>query len=394
MTWLLEQRDRARDTFDADFGEDVSVTDESVAAVRVLTIHKAKGLQGKYVIVFGWQKALDKLEPNAARDHVFNLTRPGGGWVCGFQLEWGQLRIASPRYAEARQLDQQYEAEEAKRLAYVAATRAEDRLVLLSSHNGEIREGLLAEAKPMRENGGASMLIYRGSLTVTVLPPPARTERMHGRELRIRDSEAYSQLWRARLEGVAQEAEPLLHKPSSPEHEAEKDEAELSDYLRAKIDTARERAMEAGTLVHRYLERHVTDDVFDDSKLGQIISELGSELQFTDVIERATGVLSGFYGGGYHDRARRARIEAREAPVFLSWEGRVWSGVIDLVLIEGGTVIGVDYKITKRPRQLPSEYERQQSVYTEALRRVFPQRQVSFEFWWLSETLAQSANTC
>jgi ATP-dependent exoDNAse (exonuclease V) beta subunit len=61
--------------------------------------------------------------------------------------------------------------------------------------------------------------------------------------------------------------------------------------------------------------------------------------------------------------------------------------VIDLVLSEGGAVIGVDYKITKKPNQLPPEYEQQQSVYTAALRRVFPRRQVSFEFWWLSETL-------
>jgi ATP-dependent exoDNAse (exonuclease V) beta subunit len=147
--------------------------------------------------------------------------------------------------------------------------------------------------------------------------------------------------------------------------------------------------MEAGTLVHRYLERHLTDNVFDDSKLAQIIAELSPGLPFATAIERAIGVLSGFYRGGHHERARRARIEAREAPVFLSWEGRVWSGVIDLVLNEGGTVIGVDYKITKRPKQLPPEYEQQQSVYTEALRRVFPRRQVSFEFWWLSETLAQ-----
>jgi len=41
----------------------------------------------------------------------------------------------------------------------------------------------------------------------------------------------------------------------------------------------------------------------------------------------------------------------------------------------------VDYKVMKRPKRLPAEYEQQQRVYTEALRRVFPEREVSFEFW-------------
>lgn len=383
LSWLLGQRDRSRDTFDADFGEDVSVADESMAAVRALTIHKAKGLQGKYVIVFGWQKALDKLAPKAGQDHPVHLTDPDGHPVCGFKMQWGRLLVVSPRHVEARQLDQQYEAEEAKRLAYVAATRAEDHLVLLSPHPQEIADGLLAEAKPMRDKGESSIEVYGGALRVVVTPPPEPTERSAGRELSLRDPQAYAQLWRTRLEGVAGEAEPLLHQPSSLEQAAEQDEADSSDYARPKIEMASERAMEVGTLVHRYLERHLTEHAFDASKLAPIVSEINGGVRFPEAIERASGVLSGFYGGAYHERARRARIEAREAPIFLSWEGRAWSGVIDLVLSEGETVCGVDYKVMVRPKQLPPEYEQQQRVYLEALRRAFPGRKVAFEFWWL-----------
>jgi len=383
LSWLLEQRDRARDAFDADLGEDVSVTDESMAAVRALTIHKAKGLQGKYVIVFGWQKALDKLEPKAGKDYLFRLTDPDGHPVCGFQLQWGRLLVVSPSYGKARELDQQYEAEEARRLAYVAATRAEDRLVLLSPHDQEIAKGLLADAKPLRDKGQSSIEVFGGTLRVIVTPPPERTERPPGRELSVRDAGAYARLWRARLEGVAGEAEPLLHTPSSVEQAAEKQEADSSDYVRQKIEMASERAMEAGTLVHRYLERHLTDHEFDNSKLAPILSEINGGVRFPEAIERARTALSGFYGAAYHQRARRARIEAREAPIFLSWEGRAWSGVIDLVLSEGETVCGVDYKVMVRPKQLPAEYEQQKRVYTIALQRIFPDRKVSFEFWWL-----------
>lgn len=384
LTWLLEQRARARDTFDSDFGEDVSVTDESMAAVRALTIHKAKGLQGKYVIVFGWQKALDKLEPRAGSDSLFHLTDPGGHPVCGFKLPWGRLLVVSPSYGKARELDQQYEAEEAKRLAYVAATRAEDRLVLLSPHNNEIAEGLLAEAEPIRSKGQSSTEVLGGTLRVVLTPPPERTKRPAGRELSLRDPQAYARLWRTRLEEVAGVAELLLHTPSSVEQAAEKEEAGLSDDVRQKTDMASERAMQAGTLVHRYLERHLTEHEFDASKLAPIISEMSGGGCFPEAIERARTALSGFYGGAYHERARRARIEAREAPIFLSWEGRAWSGVIDLVLSEGETVCGVDYKVMVRPKQLPAEYEQQRRVYLEALQRAFPGRKVSFEFWWLN----------
>ena len=137
LAWLLEQRARAdrSDDFDADLGEDVSVTDESMAAVRVMTVHKAKGLQGKYVIIYGWQTTLDKRTPEPPRwKEPLRLTDPKGDTVCGYQLDWGLLTIISPSYPQADALNQQLETEEAKRLGYVAATRAKDRLVLLSPH--------------------------------------------------------------------------------------------------------------------------------------------------------------------------------------------------------------------------------------------------------------------
>jgi hypothetical protein len=104
LAWLLEQRARADrgDDFDADLGEDVSVTDESMAAVRVMTIHKAKGLQGKYVIVYGWQTTLDKRTPERARrKKPLCLTDHGGQIVRGYELDWGQLTIVSPSYPQA-----------------------------------------------------------------------------------------------------------------------------------------------------------------------------------------------------------------------------------------------------------------------------------------------------
>jgi len=161
------------------------------------------------------------------------------------------------------------------------------------------------------------------------------------------------------------------------------DKADLPDYVREKIDMASARAMELGTVVHRYLERHLQEPGYDAAKLEAVVSEINGGVSFPETIEKARVVLTDFYGGALHQRACRGRIEAREAPVFASWEGKAWSGVIDLVLREGDAVIGVDYKVMKMPKQLPAEYEQQRRVYQEVLRRLFPGQPVSFEFWWL-----------
>ncbi len=57
--------------------------------------------------------------------------------------------------------------------------------------------------------------------------------------------------------------------------------------------------------------------------------------------------------------------------------------MIDLVLEEDETIIGVDYKLMTEPAALPAEYQQQQRIYTETLARLFPDRNVRFEFWWL-----------
>jgi NADH:ubiquinone oxidoreductase subunit C len=47
-------------------------------------------------------------------------------------------------------------------------------------------------------------------------------------------------------------------------------------------------------------------------------------------------------------------------------------------------ISGVDYKTGLRnASNLPAGYRRQRSIYSEALSRLFPDRETAFEFWWL-----------
>jgi ATP-dependent exoDNAse (exonuclease V) beta subunit len=101
--------------------------------------------------------------------------------------------------------------------------------------------------------------------------------------------------------------------------------------------------------------------------------------------ERAAGVLERFFESAQGQRLRTAKILGREVPVQLTLEGKAWTGVMDAVLEEGGKVVGVDYKINKDGSGLglKETYRQQERVYAEALRQLFPGREVGFEFWWL-----------
>jgi len=102
-------------------------------------------------------------------------------------------------------------------------------------------------------------------------------------------------------------------------------------------------------------------------------------------------VLKQFYAGdlvdssgnSYLDRVRAARILGREVPVYLQDEGQAWHGIIDLILEEEGLIRAIDYKTTVAKDPLPETYAQQQRIYNEALRRLFPDQDVAFEFWWL-----------
>jgi ATP-dependent exoDNAse (exonuclease V) beta subunit len=145
----------------------------------------------------------------------------------------------------------------------------------------------------------------------------------------------------------------------------------------------------AGQLVHSYLERWLLESDFELEKLAwlgkqQIVPPNAALL-------RAESILAAFYTGripdrplfAYQRRVRRGTVLGREVPFYLSHTGRLWNGVIDLILEENRTIIGVDYKTSPEKDELSASYRQQATIYTEALRQIFPDRTVAFEFWWL-----------
>jgi ATP-dependent exoDNAse (exonuclease V) beta subunit len=396
LVWLLERRARAEQVgrYDADLGEDVSVADERVDAVRVMTIHKAKGLEARCVILAGWAGTLGGIEsPNrVGKPAVIRETQADGESRAAFRLEWGNLTVRSRHYAELMRQYEKREKEEAVRLSYVAATRACDRLSMVCavSVRGRLPESVTAlesalEA-PSTERQGVSVL--DGRLVLLRKTADESLPALFSSSAVELDLTTYRRLWEGRYQGLATPGPPPFRRPSQTEFPPDPEEPPSA---LAASPGGKDVHMAAGDLVHRYLERYLQDENFDPARLERLARAVdgGASRPASDLAERIlrrffSGRLAGPDGRPFTERARVGRVLAREFPVYLNIEGESWLGVIDLVLEEGGVVKAVDYKTTTVKAILPASYEQQRRIYSEALRRLFPGRQVEFEFWWLN----------
>ncbi|MEE8584674.1 MAG: PD-(D/E)XK nuclease family protein, partial [Acidobacteriota bacterium] len=203
------------------------------------------------------------------------------------------------------------------------------------------------------------------------------------------DQERYLALWQAR-EASMKAPSRLWFSPTDSEHPGEEEwsPAEESDLLEGSATEQSASDRETGILVHSYLELHLGEPDFQPKGLDLLATR---EKRRFEARERAGHILERFFSGlscdsagrPYRNRLQECRILARELPVYLQVEGRPWYGVIDLVLESGQGILGVDYKSTPPRRPLPDAYARQRQIYSQALRGLYPDREVSFEFWWL-----------
>jgi ATP-dependent helicase/nuclease subunit A len=337
--------------------------------VRVMTVHGAKGLEAPVVILADATADPAKLgrtpltlDLEVAPDVVAPLVRP-------------RKAERMPPFDTRIQDEEQRDLEEHWRLLYVALTRAADRLIVsgvrpkgkkdgsdprpANCWHRVVEEAVAGAGGESAEQGWGPGLVY-GRRSAS-RPKKTRAVRQLA-PLVVPD-------WARRP--APPEARPP--RPLAPSVIAVDDEAAPppSEAMRA--------AARRGTLIHQLLERLV--EVYPERRRNAAIRWLERSAAVLDVELReeiadlVCGILSDPQFGPLFGRGSLG-----EAPLAATLpDGRVIAGTADRLLVEETKVSVIDFKTGRVPAthaEVPASHRAQMTAYAEALRVIFPGREV------------------
>jgi ATP-dependent exoDNAse (exonuclease V) beta subunit len=396
LVWLLGEREKAvsKPETASGFSEDVSILDESVNAVKAMTIHKSKGLEGRFVIIASWARLLREgqgiFDFYRSQD-VYDFPVPGESRMKAFSFKWGSFDLESDHYQDAVARDKEMDAMESRRLAYVSATRPRNRLLMISpasfglEKNPEMRSLIEQYLDNATANGLVKRSIWEFEDSQDV--PVAETG------FTDINPDSYWSLWSDRFKVMMLAEEKKIAKSGrrSPADDVSRAAGWKSDEKKTERSLEKEKRKQIGTLVHHYLELHLTEKELDREELKILASLMDPAPCGSSVVDGAGVILDRFYSGATRDergiplreRIGNAGIIAREFPVMLSFQGESQYRIIDLLLEEDEGITIVDFKTGAKPEFMPERYIKQQETYTRAVQQLSGDRPVRFEFWWL-----------
>lgn len=364
------------------------LADESVDAVRIMSIHQCKGLEFPVVFL-----------PDLARQEMSRRETAAVGLVVRDGLVAMRLRggVRNAASLVIEGADRKHAAAESCRILYVALTRAKERLVLVNAHPDPgrnawpfvaIRDGWGYD--PARGEGIARALapgvVHRDvadcAEPVDVSDVPAVTDLVDAVTAQDAAAAALGAARRRRprsATGLKEEAEReqladgYVAAEAGVALSAERGESVGAD---AHARPHRPRpgggslARAVGIAVHAALEAGSIDAPAALALLGRRAARLAANDAGEDAgaVERRTVELLTSLGGTELAGALTgARVLARELPFSMERDGEAWQGFIDLVIEKDGEIIVVDWK-TDAVRD-PERHRAQLELYAEAVRR-------------------------
>jgi ATP-dependent helicase/nuclease subunit A len=296
--------------------EESVLAEEGDDAVRLLTIHKAKGLEFSVVVV------PDLGRGPASRPGVLLVDRRAGALAIDLGA-LGRERLTTLNWDDLAQRETQRAEAEALRLLYVALTRARQVLVLpepTAPEPGSFH-GFLA---PLTD-GPVEVVEPAALAAAAPAPPPA--DALGGEPLPV---------WRARRDALLREAgqtTPVV-RPA----------AEIAP---ARAAGERGDARRIGALVHAAL---ATVDLARPEDVPAVVHALGArQAASAAVVERATRLVTRALASPVLARARRAAWVGREVPVMAEVDGVLVDGRVDLVFEEADGLVTVEIKTDADP---------------------------------------------
>jgi len=337
--------------------EESPLADPELNAVRLLTVHKAKGLEFDFVIVpdFGWSFGT---RPST---DAFEL------WPTetGEQLLYRFGSVQAPSIALADQRNERHERAENLRILYVALTRAKKQLLISHAQPAWRTIEQLPWGRALVELGFAPEdLTEDGACVANVLEARLASESITLRKVEAEDAVDPATL-PARVDAWAsaraRSNELTRATPKAPSAEADE---ETPSEARA-VRTARGLAMTIGKCVHGYLlaaDFSATD--IDEAMLTEVATNHAAAdgIESATVLEASRELLARFLSSDLRARLASCEIVGRELPMFYADDdGNRWHGAIDLVFRDGDTLTIADFKTDRVETDLVTHAERYRS---------------------------------
>ncbi len=369
-----------------------SLAEEGLNAVKILSVHKAKGLEFPLVILAGCQAGVIRQGSEPVEVYYDWSTH-----LVGLHVDdlWSLSGIFLEEKKKAR------EEEEQKRVFYVAATRAREHLTiscaavkrrssdsflsLLEEATGEL--GSVMESKSVAAGAGKIQLqILREGLE-----PPGSIGSESEKQRVDFDERTYGKVVRQRknkYEEIVQT--PLFINPTLLKRWEEEQGHHGAGGGEERISN--QETLLIGELAHRFLQQWDYSkglDHFRDLLLAFLDRHLEAGLSSNrSVIQRELEeIFSLFFSSSAYEELKSSHIIGREIPLLMPWGSQVMEGVMDVLYEKGGELYIADYKTDRVEgrdlSQIVKGYHHQAEIYSEAVRRALKRDIAGFKLFFL-----------
>ncbi|HKY09092.1 MAG TPA: UvrD-helicase domain-containing protein [Candidatus Binatia bacterium] len=376
-----------------DEGESV-LAEENLDAVRIMSIHKAKGLEFPIVILAGCQAGIEGGR-NADAEAMFDWSTG----LTGFRI--GSISDLAGLYIEEK--SRLRSAEEQKRLLYVAMTRAREHLIISCAPSSRRANGSFLSMLDGTLDGcvtaaQSSQTVALGAGTVAIevvsesLTAPSSAKEKTAGARKKTDWRTFADTWTRRA--AAYEKQRQARAFLTPTQLKRQQEAltEAGDQALKPPSYRPTPALVVGDLAHRFLQHwdfsagtHRLDRELHDWLAGAFPGERGPARR--EIESEIGSIFTAFIGSAAYAELAGARILGREVPLLIPWNGGIMEGVIDVIYESNGLLYLADYKTDRIDetflQEAAARYRQQAEIYTRAVRQSLGREPAGFKIIFL-----------
>ena len=349
------------------YDEDIPLIEEE-NAVKLMTMHKSKGLESKVVIIPLISKEPDKEKLNSI--HILN-GQP--------LLNLHRARAVHKGIIDNEEFLKQKVNEENRRLFYVATTRAKEKLIFLQWDGKENNAsfGKLLKKDSIRDLIKMEEVDFENiKLSLVEETPDAENINEKLKKIEEKEKKREEKYQRAINENRFTSVSQIMK-------EDYKEEEIKQDFSKKKEENI---GIYIGVLVHEVLDKIDIQNysIKEAKEILQSMKEIVPDIYREKALQQAENILEKFENSPVHQELKNAKILFKELPFTLYENGKFIEGRIDIIYQKGDKIIVMDYKTNRyeteeEKHKIIKAYQKQKEYYLKAVQKIFPQKEVEFK---------------